>query len=72
MRGRKGERKNVTIRYVLHNGDHVDILRSKNQKPKQDWLSFVVTGKARTKIKQVLNEEKAKAALKGRRCWYGG
>ncbi len=64
--GGKVNGKNVTIRYVLHNGDHVDILRSKNQKPKQDWLSFVVTGKARTKIKQVLNEEKAKAAAEGK------
>ena len=35
--------KNVTIKHVLQNGDHVDIIRSKNQKPNQDWLSFVVT-----------------------------
>jgi GTP pyrophosphokinase len=58
--------KNVTIKYVLQNGDHVSILRSKNQKPKQDWLSFVVTNKAKTKIKQVLNEEKTKAAADGK------
>ncbi len=64
--GGKVNGKNVTIRYVLQNGDHVDIIRSKNQKPKQDWLSFVVTNKAKTKIKQVLNEEKAKAAAEGR------
>jgi GTP pyrophosphokinase len=64
--GAKVNGKNVTIRYVLQNGDHVSILRSKNQKPKQDWLSFVITGKAKTKIKQVLNEEKTKAAAEGR------
>jgi GTP pyrophosphokinase len=58
--------KNVTIRHVLQNGDHVDIVRSKNQKPKQDWLSFVVTNKAKTKIKQVLNEEKTRAASEGK------
>jgi GTP pyrophosphokinase len=58
--------KNVTIRHVLQNGDHVDIVRSKNQKPKQDWLSFVVTNKAKTKIKQVLNEEKVRAAAEGK------
>ena len=52
--GGKVNGKNVTIRYVLQNGDHVSIIRSKNQKPKQDWLSFVVTTKAKTKIKQVL------------------
>src|SRR5665811_613361 len=58
--------KNVTIKYVLQNGDHVSVLRSKSQKPKQDWLSFVVTNKAKTKIKQVLNEEKTKAAAEGK------
>jgi guanosine-3',5'-bis(diphosphate) 3'-pyrophosphohydrolase len=64
--GGKVNGKNVTIRYVLQNGDHVDIIRSKNQKPKQDWLSFVVTNKARTKIKQVLNEDKVRAATEGK------
>ena len=64
--GGKVNGKNVTIRYVLQNGDHVSILRSKNQKPKQDWLSFVITTKAKTKIKQVLNEEKTKAAAEGK------
>jgi GTP diphosphokinase / guanosine-3',5'-bis(diphosphate) 3'-diphosphatase len=64
--GGKVNGKNVTIRYVLQNGDHVAVIRSKNQKPKQDWLSFVVTNKAKTKIKQVLNEEKTKAAAEGK------
>jgi GTP pyrophosphokinase len=44
----------------------VSVIRSKNQKPKQDWLSFVVTSKAKSKIKQVLNEEKTKAAADGK------
>ena len=64
--GGKVNGKNVTIRYVLQNGDHVSILRSKTQKPKQDWLSFVITTKAKTKIKQVLNEEKTRAAAEGK------
>jgi len=64
--GGKVNGKNVTIRYVLQNGDHVAIIRSKSQKPKQDWLSFVVTTKAKNKIKQALNEEKAKAAAEGK------
>ena len=64
--GAKVNGKNVTIRYILQNGDHVSIIRSKNQKPKQDWLSFVVTTKAKTKIKQVLNEAKTKAAGEGK------
>jgi GTP pyrophosphokinase len=64
--GGKVNGKNVTLRYVLQNGDHVSILRSKNQKPKQDWLSFVVTSKAKAKIKQALSEEKTKAAAEGK------
>jgi len=64
--GGKVNGKNVTIRHVLQNGDHVSVIRSKNQKPKQDWLSFVVTNKAKTKIRQVLNEEKTKAAADGK------
>ncbi len=64
--GGKVNGKNVTIRQILKNGDHVSILRAKNQKPKQDWLSFVITTKARTKIKQALNEEKLKTASEGK------
>lgn len=64
--GAKVNGKNVTIRYVLQNGDHVSVLTSKNQKPKQDWLSFVISSKAKTKIRQLLHEEKTKAAAEGK------
>jgi len=64
--GGKVNGKNVTIRYVLQNGDHVSILTSKNQKPKQDWLSFVVSSKAKSKIRQYLNEERTLAAAEGK------
>ncbi|MDP4222624.1 MAG: RelA/SpoT family protein [Bacteroidota bacterium] len=64
--GAKVNGKNVTIKYVLQNGDHVSIIRSKNQKPKQDWLSFVISSKAKTKIKQFLNAEKTQAASDGK------
>ena len=64
--GGKVNGKNVTIRYVLQNGDHVSIIRSKNQKPKQDWLSFVVTSKAKSKIRQALNEERTRSAAEGK------
>jgi GTP pyrophosphokinase len=52
--------KNVTIRHKLQSGDQVDILTSPNQMPKQDWLNFVCTTKARVKIKQSLKEQSAK------------
>ncbi len=58
--------KNVPIRYKLQNGDRVEILTSKNQKPKLDWLNIVVTGKAKSKIKQTLNAEKVKDAELGK------
>ena len=54
--------KNVPIRHILKNGDTVEVITSPTQKPKQDWLSFVVTSKARSKIKQTLREESAKAS----------
>ncbi|MCL2651245.1 MAG: RelA/SpoT family protein [Candidatus Azobacteroides sp.] len=52
--------KNVTIKHRLENGDQVDIQTSPNQSPKQDWLNFVVTSKARVKIKQTLKEAETK------------
>ncbi|HYW95854.1 MAG TPA: HD domain-containing protein, partial [Bacteroidales bacterium] len=58
--------RNVPIRHKLKNGDKVEILRSKNQTPNIDWLNFVATSKARSKIKQALKEEKLKEADHGR------
>lgn len=49
--------KNVSIRHKLKNGDQIEILTSLNQSPKQDWLNFVVTSKAKNKIRQSLKEE---------------
>lgn len=58
--------KNVPIRHKLSNGDKVEIIRSKNQKAKVDWLNFVATSKAKTKIKQSLKEEKLQEAEHGK------
>lgn len=58
--------KNVPIRHVMQNGDRVEVLTSKNQTPKMDWLSFVVTSKAKTKIRFKLNEVRVKQAEQGR------
>ena len=54
--------KNVPIRHTLQNGDSVEVVTSPTQSPKRDWLTFVKTSKARSKIKQALREESAKAA----------
>ncbi len=56
--GAKINGKLVPISYTLQNGDQVDILSSQNQKPKSDWLEFVVTSKAKSKIKSYLNSQK--------------
>jgi len=58
--------KNVPIRHVLQNGDRVEILSSKSQSPKIDWLGFVVTSKAKSKIRFKLNEERVKIAENGK------
>lgn len=50
--------KNVPIRHILSNGDKVEIITSKSQKPKQDWMQFVVTSKAKSKIRQALLEQR--------------
>lgn len=56
--GAKINGKLVPISYKLQNGDQIDILSSQNQKPKADWLEFVVTSKAKSKIKGFLNSQK--------------
>ena len=58
--------KAVSIREKLHTGDTVEIITSKNQRPNRDWLNYVVSSKARTKIKQELDAEERKLAANGR------
>lgn len=56
--GAKINQKLVPINYNLKNGDQVEILTSSKQKPNEDWLRFVVTSKAKSKIKEELKESK--------------
>ena len=58
--------KPVPIKEKLHTGDVVEILTSKNQRPAPDWINYVVTSKARQKIKQALSEGEQKLASAGR------
>ena len=58
--------KAVPIKEKLKTGDVVEILTGKNQRPTQNWLSWVVTSKARTRIKQELDADERKAAAEGK------
>ena len=64
--GGKIDGRKVTLKYKLTNGDYVSIDTSASQKPKIDWLEFVVTSKAKTRIKSSLNEEKKREAANGK------
>ena len=64
--GAKVNHKLVPISHKLRSGDQVEIITSNKQKPSEDWLNFVVTAKARTKIKDALKEEKKAIAEEGR------
>jgi len=68
--GAKVNNRNATIRQTLSNGDIVEIITSKNQKPKTDWLNVVITSKAKGRIKQSLREEKNKEILLGKEILY--
>jgi GTP pyrophosphokinase len=57
---------NVSIKHTLQHGDIVQVLTSKSQKPKADWLNLVHTNRARNKIRAYMREEEAKAAILGR------
>ena len=60
----------VPLRTRLQNGDIVEILTQAGHKPSRDWLAFVVTSRARNKIKHVLQgEERARSLELGRRLF---
>lgn len=50
----------VPMGYKLNNGDQIQVITDKNQKPTEDWLKLVVTGKARAKIRSSMKEERRK------------
>jgi guanosine-3',5'-bis(diphosphate) 3'-pyrophosphohydrolase len=64
--GAKVNQRLVPLNHPLKNGDQVEILTSDKQKPHEDWLRFVVSSKARARIKECLKEDKRSAALDGR------
>lgn len=64
--GAKANNKMVPLSYVLTSGDQVEILTSKKQVPNPDWIKFVVTPKARSRIRHWINEKRRKAVDAGR------
>lgn len=68
--GAKVNNKLVPINYLLKNGDQIEILTSQKQKAHEDWLRFVVSSKAKSRIKDELKEDKRKVADEGKEIIY--
>jgi GTP pyrophosphokinase len=65
--GAKVNRKIVPLKYEFKSGDTVEILTSPNQKPSKDWLKFVKTPRAKTKIRQWFKSvEREKSIILGK------
>ncbi len=64
--GAKVNQKLVPLNHKLRNGDQVEILNSKKQKPNKGWLEYVVTSKAKSKIKDALKEERKEVEEAGK------
>jgi GTP diphosphokinase / guanosine-3',5'-bis(diphosphate) 3'-diphosphatase len=65
-RGTRVNGKLVPLNHVLQSGDQIEIITSVNQKPTFHWLDYVTTPRAKTKIKNVLNENTKKTAEEGK------
>ncbi len=64
--GAKVNHKLVPISHKLRSGDQIEIITSNKQKPTENWLNFVITTKAKAKIKDALKEEKRKIGEDGK------
>jgi len=64
--GAKVNYRLVPLSHEIKSGDQVEIITSSKQKPSEDWLSFVTTAKAKSRIKYYLKEEKRKIAEDGK------
>jgi GTP pyrophosphokinase len=64
--GAKVNNRLVPLSYQLQNGDQLEIITSSKQKPNEEWLRFVVTARAKQKIKSSLNEERKTIAQDGK------
>ena len=64
--GVKVNGKLVPLSHELQSGDQVEVITSQKQRPREDWLRFVVTSRAKSKIKSALNEDKKVIAIVGK------
>ena len=65
-RGAKVNGKLVPLSHQLNSGDQIEVLTAANNKPNVRWLDFVITARARSKIKTALKEEEKKIAEEGK------
>jgi GTP pyrophosphokinase len=64
--GVKVNGKLVALSHQLQSGDQVEVITSQKQRPRKDWLRFVVTSRAKSKIKSALKEDKKVIAVVGK------
>ena len=67
--GAKVNGRIVPLDSVLHSGDQVEIISSKNQHPNKSWLKFVTTHKAKSAIRKWINSEEEDIVLAGKEIW---
>jgi len=67
--GAKVNGKIVPLDTILHSGDQVEIITSKNQHPNKNWIKFVTTHKARTAIRKWLKKEEDDIVKAGKEIW---
>ena len=67
--GAKVNGKIVPLDTVMHSGDQVDIITSKNQHPNKNWMKFVATHKAKTAIRKWMNKEEDDIINSGKETW---
>ena len=65
-RGTKVNGKLVPLSHVLKSGDQVEVITSENTRPSANWLDYVTTSRAKSKIKSSLNDEKKLIAAEGK------
>ncbi|MDI1303291.1 MAG: RelA/SpoT family protein, partial [bacterium] len=65
-RGTRVNGKLVPLNFELKSGDQIEVITSQHQKPTSNWLDYVTTSRAKTKIKNVLNENTKKIGEEGK------